>query len=129
MDVVFPSQTKLLLGDEPEIYCENLDKCSIDTDLLILDGCFNGFDIIAPNLKQARRAQSFLISRVKERLGLWMFSKKKNEAFLPRSLTYSIPLLSYPICQRFSRGTCIYRFCRSRIDLPSFSMPSSSHCM
>ena len=128
MDVVFPSQTKLLLGDETEIFCENLDKCSIDTDLLILDGCFNGFDIVSQS-EQARRAHRFLIGSVKERLGLYRFSKKKNEAFLPRSLTYSIPLLSYPICQRFSRGTCIYRFCRSRIDLPSFSMPSSSHCM
>ena len=48
MDVVFPSQTKLLLGDETEIFCENLDKCSIGIDLLILDGCFNGFDIVAP---------------------------------------------------------------------------------
>lgn len=78
MDVVFLSQTKLLLGDETEIYCENLDKCSIDTDLLILDGCFNGFDIIAPNLKQARWAHRFLISRVKEMLGLYRFQQEEK---------------------------------------------------
>lgn len=57
MDVVFLSQTKLLLGDGTEIYCENLDKCSIGTDLLIIDGCFNGFDIVTP-LRASKKGAS-----------------------------------------------------------------------
>jgi len=48
--------------DETVSYIENLQNAGVDVHFRVFEGCFHGFDIVAPSSEPAKQAKEFLLS-------------------------------------------------------------------
>ena len=54
--------------DETVTYINKLKELGIPTDFAIFNGCYHGFDIVAPGSKEAKEAKKFFMDALSKYL-------------------------------------------------------------